>query len=239
MKGVKNNLIPKLSVFSIYIFIQITKCRLSSEMTSRMWTCVRSFTTLKHLTISDSSLSFPPSPPELPSVTNLSAERVTSQSYNGLISSLPGLEGIEIKMDDAEGDMAHITAGFRQTGGRKFKEISLYGPTAVSLEKSRVSRETMRGLGQVIKEHTQNLQELYLRCVKCTDEDDLVYLIDCCRHVKAMKYVWLIHCGTTENGRLHSHLEPLHRESSGGLYVHVYHVRYTAMLLHCVMSMSH
>ncbi|XP_041466032.1 uncharacterized protein LOC121416608 [Lytechinus variegatus] len=159
-------------------------------MTSRMWPCLRSFNSLKHLTISDSSLSFPPSPPELPSVTNISAERVTSQCYEGLISSLPGLEGIDITMDDAEGDIDRYTAVLRRTAGQKLKRIYLHGPSSLSPEKSRVTRETMRGLGLVIKEHTQNLQKLHLKWVKCTDEDDLVYLIDCCRHVKAMRYVW-------------------------------------------------
>ncbi|XP_041466095.1 uncharacterized protein LOC121416691 [Lytechinus variegatus] len=158
-------------------------------MTSRMWACLRFFTSLNHLTISDSSLSFPPSPPELPSVTKLSAERVTSQCYEGLISSLPGLVDIDITVHDAEGDISHITAGLHRTGEQKLTSIYLYGPSSLSPERSRVSTETMKGLGLVIKEHTQNLKELHLRCVKCTSEDDLVYLIDCCRHVKAMKYV--------------------------------------------------
>ncbi|XP_063956588.1 uncharacterized protein LOC135154377 [Lytechinus pictus] len=157
-------------------------------MTSRMWPCLTSFNSLKHLTISDSSLSFS-SPPELPSVTKLSAKSVTSHCYEGLISSLPGLEDIDIIMDDAEGDMTHITAGLRQTGGQNLKHIYVYGPSSLSPERSRVSIETMRGLGLSIKEHTQNLQELHLRCVDCTNEDALVYLMECCRRVKTMQYV--------------------------------------------------
>ncbi|XP_041467413.1 uncharacterized protein LOC121417747 [Lytechinus variegatus] len=192
-------------------------------MTSRMWPCLRSFTSLKYLTITDSSLSFPPSPPELPSVTKLSAERVTSQCYEGLISSLPGLESINITMNDAEGDIARYTAVLRRTAGQKLKHIYLYGPSSLSPGRSRVSRETMRGLGLVIKEHTQNLQKLYLRRVKCTDEDDLVYLMECCRRVKTMENVWLLSCGTTPSGRLHSHLKQLHFGSSDSLNVHVYH----------------
>ncbi|XP_063956853.1 uncharacterized protein LOC129263010 isoform X2 [Lytechinus pictus] len=202
---------------------RIIKCCLSSEMTSRMWPCLRSVTSLKHLTILDSSLSFPPSLPELPSVTKLSPERVTSQSYNGLISSLPGLEGIDITMDDAEGDIARYSAVLRLTAGQKLKHIYLCGPPSPSSERSRVSRETMRGLGQVIKEHTQNLVSLYLKWVTWTDENDLVYLIDCCRRVKTMQYVSFVYCGTTKNGRLHSHLVHLHCGSSDGFDVYVYH----------------
>ncbi|XP_041467407.1 uncharacterized protein LOC121417740 [Lytechinus variegatus] len=172
--------------------LRITKCRLSSEMISRMWPCLRSFNSLKHLTISDASLSFPPSPTELPSVTKLSVKGVTSQSYNGLISSLPGLESIDITMDDEEGDIARYIVVLRRTAGQKLKHIYLYGPSSwSSLLRNRgiVSREAIRGLGLFIEEHTKNLVSLYLECVECTDENHLVYLIDCCRRVKTMKRV--------------------------------------------------
>ncbi|XP_041467416.1 uncharacterized protein LOC121417750 [Lytechinus variegatus] len=190
-------------------------------MTSRMWTCVRSFTSLMRLTISDSSLSFPPSPPELPSVEKLSAVRVTSQCYEGVISSLPGVEDIAITMDDAEEDIARYTAVLRQKAGQKLTSISLHCPSSLSPERGRVSRETMRGLGLFIKEHTKNLVLLYLEWVRCTDEDDIVYLIECCRRVKTLQYVWLWFCGTMKNGRLHSHLAHLHRGYSEGLDVDV------------------
>ncbi|XP_041467389.1 uncharacterized protein LOC121417721 [Lytechinus variegatus] len=192
-------------------------------MTSRMWPCLRSFKSLKHLTISDSSLRFPPCPPELPLVTKLSVNGMTSQSYNGLISSLPGLEDIDITMGDAEGDIARYTAVLRRTAGQKLRSIYLHCPSSLLPERSRVSRETMRGLGLVIKEHTQNLQKLYLQRVKCTDEDDLVYLMECCRRVKTMENVWFVYCGTMKNGRLESHLKQLHYGSSDSLYVHVCH----------------
>ncbi|XP_030848455.1 uncharacterized protein LOC105438932 [Strongylocentrotus purpuratus] len=169
---------------------QVKKCRLSTEMTARMWSCLRSFTSLDHLTISDSSLSFPPSPPELLSITKLSAKRVTSQSYEGLLSSLPGLIDIDITIDDAERDIPQITAGLRRTGGQQLTHINLRAPPSLPSEKNRVSRETMRGFGLLIREQTNNLQRLDLRRVKCTDEEDLVYLIECCRHVKTMSCVW-------------------------------------------------
>ncbi|XP_041467457.1 uncharacterized protein LOC121417787 [Lytechinus variegatus] len=183
MRNLPNELKQKV------VHVQIEESILTTAVTDGLWSCLQSFPELCHLTISDSSLVFPSSPPELPSVTNLSAERVTSQCYEGLISSLPGLEGIDITMDDAEGDIARYTAALRRTTGQKLKHIYLYGPSLLLPGRSRVSRETMRGLGQVIKEHTQNLQKLHLDRMGCTHEDDLVYLIDCCRHVKAMKYV--------------------------------------------------
>ncbi|XP_041466135.1 uncharacterized protein LOC121416743 [Lytechinus variegatus] len=177
------------SLAQLKLDLQITKCKLSPEMTTRIWACLRSFTSLNHLTISNSSISFPPSPPDLPSITDLSTERVTSRCYEGLISSLPALMCIGITIDDAEGDIAHITAGLRRTGGQLLTHITLRTPSSLPSEKSRVSRETMRGMGLLIKGHTKNLKQLYLTRVKCTDEDDLVYLIENCRHVKTMKYV--------------------------------------------------
>ncbi|XP_030849884.1 uncharacterized protein LOC105440679 [Strongylocentrotus purpuratus] len=202
--------------------VQVTRCRLSTEITARMWSCLGSLTSLNHLTISDSSLSFPPSPPELPSVTKLSAERVTSQSYEGLLSSLPGLRDIGITIDDAERDIAQITAGLRRTGGQQLTRIDLTTPDTLPSEKSSVSRETMRGLGLLIREQTKNLQWLGLYRVICTDEEDLVYLIECCRHVKKMSELRLYYGGTREGGRLESHLKGLHA-SGGDLSVWVIH----------------
>nr|XP_054757848.1 uncharacterized protein LOC129263959 [Lytechinus pictus] len=169
--------------------VKISKCHLSPEMTTRVWSCLRSFTSLNLLNISDSSISFSSSPPELPSITELSTEGVTSQCYEGLISSLPALVYIDITIDEAEGDIANITAGLRRTGGRKLTRITLCTTYSLPSEKSHVSSKTMRGLGLLIKEHTKNLEYLMLERVKCTDEDDLVYLIECCRHVKTMEYV--------------------------------------------------
>ena len=110
---------------SVLFFIQIRKCHLSNEMTTRMWSCLRSFTSLSKLSISDSSLSFPSSPPKLPSVSTLEAKNVTSQSYEGLLSSLPGLKEIDITIDDAERDISQITAGLQRTGREQLTEIRL------------------------------------------------------------------------------------------------------------------
>ena len=133
---------------------------------------------LRTLTISDSSLSFHPSPPELECVTKLSAERVTSQSYEGLLSSLPGLKEIDITIDNAEIDIPQITTGLRRTGGQQLTRINLRAPISLPLEKNRVSRETVRGLGLLIREQTKDLQRLCLSGVKCLDEEDLVELVE-------------------------------------------------------------
>ena len=167
----------------------VEKCQLSSEVTVRMWSCLRSFTSLNHLTISDSSLSFHPSPHDLPSVTKLSAESVTSQSYEGLLSSLPGLRDIDITIDDPERDIPQITACLRRTRGQQLTHIKLTAPDSLQSEKNRVSRETMRGLGLLIREQTKNLQWICLSRVKCTDEEDLVKLEESCGHVNTLSHI--------------------------------------------------
>eukprot|EP00057_Strongylocentrotus_purpuratus_P018349 XP_011672823.1 PREDICTED: uncharacterized protein LOC105442431 [Strongylocentrotus purpuratus] len=170
---------------------RIKDCQLSTKMTVKLWSCLRSFNSLNHLNISDSSLSFPPYPPELPSVLKLSAEKVTSQSYKGVISSLPRLRVIDITIDDAERDIPQIMAGLRRsyTGGQRLAYIKLTAPSSLPLEKKRVRSETMKKLGLLIREQTKNLQRLDLLGVKGTGEEDLVYLIESCRLVKSMSFV--------------------------------------------------
>ena len=127
-------------------------------MTTKLWSCLRSFTSLNHLTISDSSLSFPPSPPELPSVTKLSAERVTSQSYEGLLSSLPGLEVVDITIGDARTeDISQIQTSLR----RYLAEQDLTRIDLSSLQSeenvSSMSRQRMEGLGLLIRNRQAKL----------------------------------------------------------------------------------
>ncbi|XP_030848905.1 uncharacterized protein LOC100893197 [Strongylocentrotus purpuratus] len=201
----------------------IKDCQLSTEMTVKLWSCLRSFTSLKHLSISDSSFSFPSSPSELPSVTKLSAERLTSQSYTGLLSSLPRLRAIDITIDDAERDIPQINAGLRRTRGQPLKHIRLKALSSLPSEKKSASRETMRGLGLLIEEQTKNLQRLHLAGVESLDEESLVDLIECCRRVKTVSDVWFYLCGTKKGGKLESHLKGLHTSPRGDLNVHVYH----------------
>ena len=153
-----------------------------------MWCCLRSFTSLQHLIISDSSLSFPPSPPEIPSVTKLSAEKVMSQSYEGLLSSLPDLRDIDITIDDAERDIPQITAGLRRTGRQQLTRIHLTSPPS---EKNSVSTETIRGLGLLIREQTKNLHSLDLSGMECLDEEDLVELVESSTYLKALDNLYL------------------------------------------------
>eukprot|EP00057_Strongylocentrotus_purpuratus_P013304 XP_011667778.1 PREDICTED: uncharacterized protein LOC105439913 [Strongylocentrotus purpuratus] len=163
----------------------IKDCQLSTEMTIKLWSCLGAFISLNHLTISDSSLSFPPSPPELPFVTKLSAQRVTSQSYEGLFASLPGLRDIDITIDDAERDIPQITAGLRQTEGQQLTTIRLEAPSSLPSEKKRISRETVRGMGLLIREQTKNLRCFYLTGVKCLNEEELVELVESSTYLKA------------------------------------------------------
>ncbi|XP_030849535.1 uncharacterized protein LOC105444386 [Strongylocentrotus purpuratus] len=201
--------------------IEIKKCQLSTEMTARMWSCLRSFTSLKHLTISDSSLSFPPSPPELTSVTKLSVKRATLQSYEGLLLSLPSLRDIYITIDDAERDISQITADLRLTGGQQLTQMEIRAPSSLPPELNSVSRKTMKELSLLIKAQTKNMQELYVSGVKCTDEEDLIHLIGSCRYVKTMSKVWLEGCGSTAGGRLESHLTRLHTGTLNVFLVHL------------------
>eukprot|EP00057_Strongylocentrotus_purpuratus_P008044 XP_011662518.1 PREDICTED: uncharacterized protein LOC105437535 [Strongylocentrotus purpuratus] len=164
----------------------VNNCHSSSEITVRIWNCLRSFTSLNQLTISDSSLSFPPSPPKLPSVMKLSTERVTSRSYEGLLSSLPGVTDIDIIIGDAERDIYQITAGLRRTGGQRLTTIILEAPSSLPSENKSVSTERMRGLGHLIREQTKNMQWLLLSRVNCTKEEDLVELVESCRNVKTL-----------------------------------------------------
>ena len=178
---------PGFSVTSFSV-LQITNWQLSTEMTARMWSCLRSFSSLNHLSISDSSFGFSPFPPELLSVTKLSTERVTSQCYKVVLSSLPGLKEIDITIDDAERDIPQIMACLRQTGGLllQLTHITIKAPSG----KNSISRETMRGLGLLITDQTKNLQVLELSSVKCRDEEDLINLIGMCSYVKTMSKVW-------------------------------------------------
>ncbi|XP_030849891.1 uncharacterized protein LOC105446499 [Strongylocentrotus purpuratus] len=213
----------------------VEKCQLSTEMTARLWSCLRSFTSLNHLSISESSLSFPPFLRELPSVTKLSAESVTSQNYEGLLSSLPGFRDIDITTDDPERDIPQITACLRRTGRQQLTHIDLRAPSSLPSEKNSVSRETISGLGLLIREQTKNLQWLCLSRVKVTDEGDLVDLVECCKHVKMMNHLMLLGCGTKSDGRLRHHITGLNK-SEKSLRVIALHDNGQLLLEKCQLS---
>ena len=142
-------------------WLEIEQCQLSTEMTEKLWSSLRSYTPLNHLTISESSLSFPPSPPELPSVTKLWAEKVTSQSYVGVLSSLPGLEEVDITIGDANTeDISQIrTSLHRHLTGQDLTRINLHSFTS---EGSVSSMSRMRGLGLLITDYEAILSGVFV-----------------------------------------------------------------------------
>ncbi|XP_041467014.1 uncharacterized protein LOC121417391 [Lytechinus variegatus] len=171
------------------VHVQFEESILASTVTDGLWSCLKSFPELRYLTISDSSLAFSSSPPDLPSVTKLSAVRMTSKSYEGLISSLSRLEDIDITINEAEGDIAHITAGLRRTGGQKLTHINLHAqPSLASVNRS-VSRETMNELGLLIRQHTKELQRIILSGVIGLNEEDLVELLESSTSLTSMTHL--------------------------------------------------
>eukprot|EP00057_Strongylocentrotus_purpuratus_P011238 XP_011665712.1 PREDICTED: uncharacterized protein LOC105438977 [Strongylocentrotus purpuratus] len=138
---------------------------------------------LDTLIISDSSLSFPPSPPELRSVKQLSAERVTSQSYEGVLLSIPGVKDIDVSIDVAEtSNTFQITTASRpmnQTRARDeqfFVHIRLHALTALATDKKIESGKIIGGLSLLFEDQTKNQQRLHVSGVRGRDEEALVDL---------------------------------------------------------------
>ncbi|XP_041466186.1 uncharacterized protein LOC121416777 [Lytechinus variegatus] len=114
---------------------------LTTVVTDGLWGSLKSFPMLTSLTISDTSIDFPLSPPELPSIRSLSVEKVTSQCLKSVISSLTGLTDMYI--EDAEGDIAQIASALRRTGGQKLKRIIIRNtPSSFPLLKSPFQSDT-------------------------------------------------------------------------------------------------
>ncbi|XP_030848457.1 uncharacterized protein LOC115927126 [Strongylocentrotus purpuratus] len=182
---------------------QIQHCQLSKEMTEKLWSCLRSFTSLNHLTISDSSLSFPPSPPELLSATELSAKRVTSHSYEGLLSSLPGLRDIDVSIDVAETSNPHqITTTTsrpsmsltRARDEQFLVHIRLHAWTDLTTDRKSESGETIGGLSLLIEDKTKDKHRLHVSGARDRDEEALVDLF-----VKTKQLTYL-NTGVFRNG---------------------------------------
>eukprot|EP00057_Strongylocentrotus_purpuratus_P026054 XP_011680528.1 PREDICTED: uncharacterized protein LOC105445983 [Strongylocentrotus purpuratus] len=141
--------------------IQFEGSTITTDVTSGLWSCLGSFSMLRTLTISDSSLSFSPSPPELPSVTKLSAERMTSQSYEGVLSSIPRLEEIDITIGDAKAeDISQIQTSLRRhLTGQDLTRIDL---SSLQSEEnvSSMSRQRTEGLGLLIRKRQATLSRV-------------------------------------------------------------------------------
>ncbi|XP_063956752.1 protein NLRC5-like [Lytechinus pictus] len=97
------------------VHVQFEESILATAVTDRLWSCLKSFPELGYLTISDSSLIFPSSPPELPSVIKLSVNKVTLQCYEGLISSLPGLQDIDVEDAARDDFVEYVESSTRLT----------------------------------------------------------------------------------------------------------------------------
>eukprot|EP00057_Strongylocentrotus_purpuratus_P021295 XP_011675769.1 PREDICTED: uncharacterized protein LOC105443835 [Strongylocentrotus purpuratus] len=161
--------------------LQIQHCQLSTEMTEKLWSCLRSFTSLKQLSISGSSLSFPPSPPELPFVTKLSAERVTSQGYVGVLLSVPRVRDIDVSIDVAEtSHTLQITSTSRPMGQTRasdeqfFVHIKLHAWSAFSADKKIDSGDSIGGLSLLFEDQTRHQKRLHVSGVNGRDEEALV-----------------------------------------------------------------
>eukprot|EP00057_Strongylocentrotus_purpuratus_P014677 XP_011669151.1 PREDICTED: protein NLRC5-like [Strongylocentrotus purpuratus] len=156
---------------------------LTTDVTSGLWSCLKDFLMLDTLVISDSSLSFPPSPPELLSVTQLSAERVTSQCYEGVLSSIPGVRDIDVSIDVEEtSNTFQITIASRPMNQTRAKDeqffvyIRLHALTGLTTDRKIESGETIGELSLLFEDLTKNQQRLHVSGVRGRDEEALVDL---------------------------------------------------------------
>ena len=173
--------------------IEINNCRLGESSTS-LWDSLALLTSLHHLNIKSSSLALPhQSPPSLPSVRELGTRRLTSDSYGGLIGSLPGLNKMgywegstynDIYLTTPDADIAQISLGLRHTGA-SLTEIRLSGEDAAQRV---VSDASMRSLCDVIRDHSTRLELIWLWYMMI-DEESLVRLVETCRNINTMRNI--------------------------------------------------
>ena len=184
----------------LYVFFQVTTleindCRLGESSTS-LWVSLASLTSLHHLDIESSSLALPHhSPPSLPSVRELGTRHLTSDSYRGLIGSLPGLNKMGycerdymhklILLTNPDADITQISLGLRHTGA-SLTDIVLDGADAVQRV---VSDASMRSLCDVIRDHSTRLEEIRLYDM-IIDYESLVRLVETCRNINTMRGIW-------------------------------------------------
>ena len=175
-----------ISLFQVTT-LEIKECRLGESSTS-LWVSLASLTSLHHLNIKSSSLPLPhQSPPPLPSVRELTTRHLTSDSYRGLIGSLPGLNkmgslGNDIYLANPDADIAQISLGLRHTGA-SLTYIHLDGEDAAQRV---VSDASMRSLCDVIRDRATRLERISLWRLTINDES-LVRLIEICRAITTMR----------------------------------------------------
>ncbi|XP_041466577.1 uncharacterized protein LOC121417076 [Lytechinus variegatus] len=158
--------------------VAIEESTTTTSVTNKLWHCLRSLPTFTTLDISDSYLSFPPSPPELPSVTKLSATRMMSQCCNHLISSLPCLRNIDVKdaykedfVDVLESStcltsLEHLHVGSRDGWYFKFDASSGVQVRITTSEESELTADVTRRMWSCLKSfpslHTIGFTDSYL-----------------------------------------------------------------------------
>ena len=180
-----------MSLFQVTT-LEINECRLGESSTS-LWVSLASLTSLHQLIIKSSSLALPnQSPPSLPSVRELHTRHLTSDSYRGLIGSLPGLNKMgypyRIYITNPDADIAQISLGLRHTGA-SLTHICLDGEDAAQRV---VSDASMRSLCDVIRDHSTRLERIWLWYMM-VDEESLVRLVETCRNINTMRvirWVW-------------------------------------------------
>ena len=170
--------------------LEIKDCRLGESSTS-LWVSLASLTSLHHLDIKSSSLALPhQSPPSLPSVRRLETRRLASDSYRGLVGSLPGLSRLGcyhlyvIYLTTPDADIAQISQGLRHSGA-SLTEIRLDGEDAAQRV---VSGASMRSLCDVIRDHSTRLERIELWNMTI-DEESLVGLVETARAITTMRYI--------------------------------------------------
>lgn len=153
-----------------------------------MWVSLASLTCLHQLCINSSSIPLPhQSPPPLPSVRRLSTRQLTSDSYRGLIGSLPGSENIGysgLYVGNPDVDIRYVSLGLRLSGA-SLTEISLNGQDA---GQRKVSNASMRTFSDVIRTHCTRLEVIGLYRMTI-NEESLVELVDTCRAISTIKHL--------------------------------------------------
>ena len=176
----------KLQILELYI----KDCHFS-ELSTDVWVSLTSLTSLNCICMESSSLALSyRSLPFLPSVNELSTKRVSSESYSGLIMSLPGLKkmghGLHlIYLADADKDIAQISLGLRHLGA-SLTHIELDGRFA---SERKVSDCNFKCLCEVIIEKVTKLEMIWFANLTM-DEQSLIDLIKTCRAITTMKEIW-------------------------------------------------
>ena len=168
--------------------IEFNNCCLEESSSTRLWIVMSSLTSLHHLNIKSSSLALPHQPStSLPLVMSLEGRSLTSDSYTGVIGSLPGLQTLgsrehAIHLTNPDADIAQISVGLRHTA-TSVTEIWLNGKDAIQ---PGVSDDSLISLCDVIRVRVTSLKIITL-CNMKIDGNISVKLIEACRTISTMR----------------------------------------------------